>query len=78
MYTKHFDVESLEYYWYNTQIGTFLWEKPGGFGGWDVDPEDRVGETNGEELRGPQSCHGFIGHYVLAQEFMTDENCILN
>lgn len=42
VYTKHYDVENLAYYWYNTRIGTFLHEKPGGLGGWDVDPEDRV------------------------------------
>ncbi|CAN0534683.1 unnamed protein product, partial [Laminaria digitata] len=28
VYTKHFDAQYLAYYWYNTQIGTYLWEKP--------------------------------------------------
>ncbi|CAM9757457.1 unnamed protein product, partial [Ascophyllum nodosum] len=41
VYTKHFDPESLRYYWYNTRIQTFSWEKPAGLGGWDVDAEDR-------------------------------------
>lgn len=43
VYTKHFDSENLAFYWHNSQIDTYLWEKPGGLGGWDVDPEDRVG-----------------------------------
>lgn len=42
VYTKHFDLTALRYYWYNTQIGTFLWKKPDGLGGWDVDPDERV------------------------------------
>ncbi|CAM9140583.1 unnamed protein product, partial [Hapterophycus canaliculatus] len=41
VYTKHFDSENLAFYWHNTQIDTYLWEKPSGLGGWDVDPEDR-------------------------------------
>lgn len=43
VYTKHYDCENMAYYWYNTQIETYLWGKPLGLGGWDVDPEDRVG-----------------------------------
>lgn len=42
IYTKHFDADNLRYYWYNTQIGTTLWEKPAGLCGWDVDPADVV------------------------------------
>lgn len=42
VYTKHFDSENLAFYWHNTEIDTYLWEKPSGLGGWDVDPEDRV------------------------------------
>lgn len=45
VYTKHFDTESLRYYWYNTKINTFLWERPAGLGCWDVHPEDRVRYT---------------------------------
>ncbi|CAM9580526.1 unnamed protein product [Pylaiella littoralis] len=41
VYTKHYDCDNMAFYWYNTQIGTYLWEKPLGLGGWDVDPEDR-------------------------------------
>ncbi|CAM9228839.1 unnamed protein product, partial [Sphacelaria rigidula] len=52
VYTKHFDVENLAYYWYNNQIGTFMWEKPGGLGAWDVDPEDRW-----EAMEGSFSLH---------------------
>lgn len=42
VYTKHFDAQSLAFYWHNSQIDTYLWEKPAGLGSWDVDPEDRV------------------------------------
>lgn len=42
VYTKHYDSENMAYYWYNKEIGTYLWKKPSGLGGWDVDPEDRV------------------------------------
>ncbi|CAM9889621.1 unnamed protein product [Ectocarpus sp. 13 AM-2016] len=41
VYTKHFDSENLAFYWHNTLIDTYLWEKPTGLGGWDADPEDR-------------------------------------
>ncbi|CAB1099266.1 unnamed protein product [Ectocarpus sp. CCAP 1310/34] len=41
VYTKHFDSENLAFYWHNTLIDTYLWKKPTGLGGWDVDPEDR-------------------------------------
>lgn len=44
IYTKHFDPESLSYFWYNTQIHTYFWGKPTGLGGWDVDAEDRVSQ----------------------------------
>lgn len=57
VYTKHYDSENMAYYWHNKEIGTYLWKKPSGLGGWDVDPEDRVSCGRVSLYSAPQKGH---------------------